>query len=223
MARRTKAEADETRTKLLDAAEEVFFEKGVARSSLSDIAQRAGATRGAVYWHFKDKVDVFNSMLARVCMPFDEICDDLYGELSPLERVRKSIRNVFENVGLEDRRRKVFDTAMFKMEYVGELAAVRERHTAASQVSCNKFTQDLSAAAAQLNVTLPMPADTAAQGLHALFVGLIHNWVLNEGSFSLVQTGCVSVDAYLAGLGFQNHLPRDADPESRPGPLPAVR
>ena len=52
MARRTKAEADETRTKLLDAAEEVFFEKGVSRTSLGDIAQRAGATRGAVSWHF---------------------------------------------------------------------------------------------------------------------------------------------------------------------------
>lgn len=42
MARRTKAEADETRTKLLDAAEEVFFEKGVSRTSLGDIALRAG-------------------------------------------------------------------------------------------------------------------------------------------------------------------------------------
>ena len=76
MARRTKAEADETRTKLLDAAERVFFQKGVARASLNEIAQSAGATRGAVYWHFKDKVDVFSSMLARICMPFDEICDD---------------------------------------------------------------------------------------------------------------------------------------------------
>lgn len=206
MARRTKAEADETRTRLLDAAEEVFFEKGVSRTSLGDIAQRAGATRGAVYWHFKDKVDVFSSMLGRVCMPFDEICDDIYADEAPLDRIRKSIRNVFESVDLDERRRKVFDTAMFKMEYVGELAAVRARHIEAAQVSCAKFTQDLTAAARELNVTLPMPAETAAQGLHALFVGLIQSWVLNEGSFPLAHTGCMSVDTYLSGLGFQNHL-----------------
>ena len=208
MARRTKAEADETRTKLLDAAEEVFFEKGVSRTSLGDVAQRAGATRGAVYWHFKDKVDVFSSMLNRICMPFDEICDDIYGDLPPLERIRKSIRNVFESMGQDERRRKVFDTALFKMEYVGELAAVRERHVEAAQVSRGRFTEDLTRAARELNVALPMPADVAAQGLHALFVGLIHNWVLNEGSFPLTDAGCMSVDAYLSGLGFAPHLSR---------------
>lgn len=206
MARRTKAEADETRTKLLDAAEEVFFEKGVSRTSLGDIAERAGATRGAVYWHFKDKVDIFSEVLGRVCMPFDELCDNTFGEEPPLERIRKSIRNVFENVSLDDRRRKVFDTAMFKMEYVGELATVRERHIESSAVSRAKFTQDLAAAAQELNVTLPMPAEIAAQGLHALFVGLIHGWVLNGGSFPLAHAGCMSVDAYLSGLGFQRYL-----------------
>ena len=207
MARRTKAEADETRTRLLDAAEEVFFEKGVSRASLSDIAQRAGATRGAVYWHFKDKVDVFSSVLNRVCMPFDEICDDLYGELPALERIRQSSRSGFENVALDERRRKIFDTAMFKMEYVGELEGMRERHMEANLVSRGKFTDDLISAARELNIALPMPAETAAQGLHSLFVGLIHNWVLNEGSFSLIDTGCMSVDAYLSGLGLLPHLP----------------
>ena len=135
MARRTKAEADETRTKLLDAAEEVFFEKGVSRTSLGDIALRAGASRGAVYWHFKDKVDVFSSMLARICMPFDEICDDKYGELPPLERIRRSMLTVFESMDGDDRRRKIFETALFKMEYVGELEDVREGHVESARLS----------------------------------------------------------------------------------------
>lgn len=53
MARRTKEDACATRNSLLDAAEQVFYEQGVARASLNEIAQRAGATRGAVYWYFK--------------------------------------------------------------------------------------------------------------------------------------------------------------------------
>ena len=43
MVRRTKEEAQETRNSILDAAERVFFEKGVSRTSLADIAQAAGA------------------------------------------------------------------------------------------------------------------------------------------------------------------------------------
>ena len=105
MARRTKAEADETRTKLLDAAEAVFFEKGVSRTSLGDIAERAGATRGAVYWHFKDKVDIFSSVLGRICMPFDEICENIYGDMPPLARIRRSIQEVVDSMDADERRR----------------------------------------------------------------------------------------------------------------------
>ena len=206
MARRTKAEADETRTKLLDAAEEVFFEKGVSRTSLGDIAQRAGATRGAVYWHVKDKVDVFSSMLGRICMPFDEICDDKYGDLSPLERIRQSMLKVFESMDGDERRRKVFETALFKMEYVGELEDVREQHIESARLSQEKFAHDLAKAAEEQSVQLPVSPKEAALGLHSLFVGLIHGWVLNEGSFPLVPVGRVSVDVYLSGLGFRLNL-----------------
>ncbi|OBX33695.1 HTH-type transcriptional repressor BepR [Halomonas elongata] len=73
MARRTKAEAEATREALLDAAEEVFFEKGVACTSLEQIARHAGMTRGAVYWHFRNKADLFRAMLDRVRMPFEEL------------------------------------------------------------------------------------------------------------------------------------------------------
>ncbi|GGH65481.1 TetR family transcriptional regulator [Comamonas phosphati] len=203
MVRRTKAEADETRTKLLDAAEEVFFEKGVSRTSLGDIAQRAGATRGAVYWHFKDKVDVFSSMLSRICMPFDEICDDKYCDLPPLERLRESIQMVFESMDGDERRRKVFETALFKMEYVGELEAMRGRHVESSDCSQGKFARDLELAAKGQSLQLPVTSREAALGLHSLFVGLIHGWVLNEGSFPLAVVGRMSVDVYLRGLGFK--------------------
>ena len=66
MARRTKQEAAATRAALLDAAEEVFLERGVSRASLEVISRRAGVTRGALYWHFRNKGDLFRAMLERV-------------------------------------------------------------------------------------------------------------------------------------------------------------
>ena len=47
--RRTKEDAQQTRESLLDAAECLFAERGVSRTSLQDIAKAAGVTRGAVY------------------------------------------------------------------------------------------------------------------------------------------------------------------------------
>ncbi|MCC7151144.1 MAG: TetR family transcriptional regulator, partial [Rubrivivax sp.] len=69
MARRTKQAAQVTRESLLDAAERVFQQRGVSRTALSDIAQAAGVTRGALYWHFKDKAALVNAMMDRVTLP----------------------------------------------------------------------------------------------------------------------------------------------------------
>ena len=71
MARRTKADAQATRSSLLDAAEQLFQARGVSRTSLNDIALAAGTTRGAIYWHFKDKADLFNAMMERVTLPLE--------------------------------------------------------------------------------------------------------------------------------------------------------
>ena len=72
MARRTKEEALATRHGILDAAELLFQRQGVSRTTLQDIAQAAGLTRGAIYWHFKDKADLFNAMMERATMPLEE-------------------------------------------------------------------------------------------------------------------------------------------------------
>ena len=71
--RRTKEEALETRNRILDSAEQVFMEKGVSNTSLAQLAEAAGVTRGAIYWHFKNKADLFDAMMSRVVLPMEEM------------------------------------------------------------------------------------------------------------------------------------------------------
>ena len=63
MPRKTKDEAELTRVGILNAALEVFNDKGVSRSTLADIASEAGVTRGAIYWHFKNKADLVHQLM----------------------------------------------------------------------------------------------------------------------------------------------------------------
>lgn len=66
MRRLSRAEAQEqTRERLLDAAEQAFADHGFAGASLEQIAARAGLTRGAVYSNFADKSDLFFAVLDR--------------------------------------------------------------------------------------------------------------------------------------------------------------
>lgn len=203
MARKTKEEATATRSGLIDAAEMVFLEKGVSRASLGDIAQAAGASRGAIYWHFKDKVDLFNAMMERVCLPLEQGSNAFESSPcpDPVQRLRAVLALVLRMVSTDERTRRVFEIALYRVEYVTELSGVRERHVAASDAFTRQLARDFEIAAEMQGVVLPMTAMEAAIGLHALFNGLMQNWILNDGAFDLLGVGLVSTDAYLSGLG----------------------
>ncbi|MDP9108966.1 MAG: TetR family transcriptional regulator, partial [Pseudomonadota bacterium] len=80
MARSTKTEAVETRRRILDAAEQIFHVLGVPRTSLGDIATAAQVSRGAIYWHFANKAELFNAMYERVRLPMEAMVEDAEAE-----------------------------------------------------------------------------------------------------------------------------------------------
>ena len=208
LARRTKEEALATRHRLLDAAEALFQARGVSRTSLQDIATQAGATRGAIYWHFKDKADLFNAMMERVTLPLERSWQPGQpgrGELArdALAELRTAILRAMSLLTSDAQLRCVVDIAMQKVEYVDELHAVRERHLRVRDQCIADIAQALRLAARQGGHRLPLPATQAANGLHALIDGLIRNWLLEPAAFDLPVLTEQVVDVYLAGLGLR--------------------
>lgn len=205
MVRRTKEEALATRHKLLDAAEHLFQAQGVSRTSLQDIARRAGVTRGAVYWHFKDKADLFNAMMDRVILPLEQSFQDRLGqeaETDPLALIRSGVMEALVRIACDPQARRVLEVATHKVEYVDELQAVRLRHLKSRSDFLAQVQHGLQAAARRHGVELAIPAATAAQGMHAIIDGLIQSWLLESATFDLVTLGGDVLDVYLRGLGF---------------------
>ena len=214
MARRTKEEALATRHRLLDAAELLFQARGVSRTSLNDIALQAGATRGAIYWHFKDKADLFNAMMARVTLPLEEAFQRVgQGEgLDPLQDIRSAMLDALRRTATDTQTRRVFEVATHKVEYVDEMSAVRLRHLTVRNECVAQLEHGLRLAAKNQGRPLTVPAAAAARGLHAMVDGLIYNWLLDPTAFDLVKTGRCALDAYLAGLGLEPRQPIAPDP-----------
>jgi len=201
MVRRTKEQALATRSSLLDAAERLFLAKGVSGTSLNDIAVAAGTSRGAIYWHFKDKADLFNAMMARVTLPLENAFQQSAGGDDPLAGMRECMFRALRHTANDEQTRRVFEVATLKVEYVDEMGAVRSRHVANRQQFLDQMQRALRASARLRGRRLPVPAAAAAHGLHALLDGLIQNWLLDPAAFDLVRTGEQSVDCYLSGLG----------------------
>lgn len=81
--RRTKEAARETRNRILDAAEHVFVARGFAATTLSEIADAASVTRGAIYGHFENKHDLLTSMIERSGLPTETLIREVANARDP--------------------------------------------------------------------------------------------------------------------------------------------
>jgi AcrR family transcriptional regulator len=71
MARRTAAEAAQTRQTIVDTARAAFTKVGYAAASTTQIADQAGVSRGALYHHFVDKAALFEAVFTELCAEYD--------------------------------------------------------------------------------------------------------------------------------------------------------
>lgn len=201
MARRTKEEALETRNHILDMAERVFLEKGVSRTSLDDIAASAGVTRGAIYWHFKNKADLFDALMQRVSLPLEDMAPDAEkDQADPISYVRALALQVIGRLTSDPQCRRVQEICHYKVEYVDEMEPLRERHIECCASSL-AVIEDKMKKAAKMGLLGPsVDPKLAAVGLHSLVCGLIQNWLLDPKYLPLAKSAEDLVDSYLDRL-----------------------
>lgn len=184
--RKTKEDAEITRQRIIDAAREVFLTKGVSRTSLEKIASHAGVTRGAVYWHFANKAELFHALREQVFLPLiDRMDDTLLIEVDetdktiadPLTRIENFLQATIEQLNNHQETRQTYEIMMSKCEYVDEFATVLQQILN----NCSGIVEKLERVyeKAQLKGMLNKTHSPAqlAMDTHLFFSGLLHMWV----------------------------------------------
>lgn len=189
--RRTKQESERTRQGILAAARRVFARQGVTRTTLEEIAAAAGVTRGAIYWHFTDKTELFFAMREQMAVPMIDQIDLalLRADGSdPLEGVERLLCDILESLESDVKARQTLQIMGFKCEYVGEL----ERELDLQRLRCSELVSKLTEAygrasrAGKLRAGLSPPM--AALETCTFLMGLVRIWLLDARG-SLVRPG----------------------------------
>ncbi|MGO2240126.1 MAG: TetR family transcriptional regulator [Halomonas sp.] len=196
MARKTKAEAAATREALLEAAEEVFFAKGVARTSLEQIARHAGLTRGAVYWHFKNKGDLFMALIEQVRMPFQSLMDEVSkadAELSPLEAIRLACHAGLARLEQPSYQR-VLSILLHRCEFFSDINPLEMQEEIGNECF-EEMLEVFSLAQQQKLLRDDLTPEVAARLMQSMLGGLFHDWLRNPDAFSIRERGGELIDA----------------------------
>jgi AcrR family transcriptional regulator len=81
-------QSEATREAIVTGALKLFAERGFASASIADIAEAAGITKGAIYWHFDSKDALFKAILDRIRQDWqDTIRSPLLREPDPFRKI----------------------------------------------------------------------------------------------------------------------------------------
>jgi TetR/AcrR family acrAB operon transcriptional repressor len=180
MARKTKEDAELTRQRILDAAREVFLARGVSRSTLEHIATQAEVTRGAVYWHFENKADIFYALRDQVFLPLIDRMDDTLAvetKADALTQIENSLCDTVHQLNESIEMRQTYEIMMIKCEYVDEFATVLQQILSNCANISDKFELAYARAKAQNILASTHSPRALALDTHLFFSGLLHMWV----------------------------------------------
>ncbi|MFQ2148072.1 TetR family transcriptional regulator [Aeromonas jandaei] len=179
MARRTKEEAQQTRCTIMKTALDLFCSQGLAKTSLTDIARAADLTRGAIYWHFKNKEELFFSLWEELCQPLAHQLDACVNEEEPdpLGKLRDFLKEVLTRITRDQAHQQMF-TILFNLESLeGEAISLREHIRSQS----SNFFRDLESTLTNAIRRGQLPANLdlrrASTLLHCTLDGYIINWL----------------------------------------------
>lgn len=186
MARKTKAEALKTRQMLIESAIEQFARNGVANTTLTDIADAAGVTRGAVYWHFTSKIDIFNAIWEQQAPLRDIIYHQTkeYVHANPLIHLRNQFVTALQYIAADTRLRALMQILYHRCEFIDDMMPeeqIRQKigfsYENVRQVLKESIAMGVLPADININIVLIM--------LHGFFSGVIKNWLMAPEKFDL--------------------------------------
>jgi TetR/AcrR family acrAB operon transcriptional repressor len=200
--RRTKEDALTTRQELLDAAERLFSEKGVSNTSMNQVAEAAGVTRGAIYHHFENKLDLIDALMERVRLPVDDMRDELaqtyHGD--PVSLLRARCLHIIGQVQDDPHTQALVNILLHKCEYVDDALPIHLRHLSGRNSCISECVALADKAKQQGLIDERYDSKSCVVALFSLVDGLMYNWLLDRDYFDLSTTALQAIDTYLAGL-----------------------
>lgn len=199
--RRTKEEAAITREHLLKKALAVFSKKGYSAATLQDIASEADMTRGAIYWHFGSKAELYNTLIKEYADRGGQIVQQAASEGGTLmDILRRVFVRQLEIVEKDLEMRALMELYLFKTGPVPELEQGRLQQIE----SGNNLIEMLAGVMGQGIEAGLLRSDVDAKDMARAFLGfqngLIQLWLTSPTTFSLKASANSFAEILMAGI-----------------------
>lgn len=202
MARKTKEEAQETRTIIFDTAMRLFSRQGVAATSLTDIAREAGVTRGAIYWHFANKADLLAALWDEVLQLYQPLAQasEEADEPDPLGRLKALYVALLQGLANNPRQQQLTRMLFDRSGRAEDFEAIRVRHEACLADRSDRIQMVLRHAAERGQLPPTTDFRLAAMAVLSYIRGLISQWVMTPDLIDIDRDAPALIEGLLQML-----------------------
>ncbi len=170
--------------RLLETALRCFARKGYHETTLDDIASEAQVTKGAVYWHYKDKADLFLCVLRdRVDILADQVYVEIQHTPDPCQQLR-----VFLETALNFYADNPEFASLVGLMRVGRYSGLEPYLTEELRTFYRRARMligEVIAEGTAQGVFLEQPPEMMAAGLLAVIDGIVLQWVIDPEAIDL--------------------------------------
>lgn len=189
--RRTKEDAETTRLKVIEAALELFSQHGYSHTTLAMIADAAGFSRGPIYWHFKNKDELYEAVLHYSQAPLQQlVAQSLELHATPLQALQYFCDQWFTLL-LDNRwHRQSFEILLNKTELTVQMSGTVRRERKLTRKIVNSLAR-LIDEAQRLQQLPEQDSEQSAVLLYTALMGVTHTWLVDPKLFSLKKNAKV--------------------------------
>ncbi len=185
MARRSREEAEQTRRCILETSLRLFYEKGVPGITLSEIARKAGYTRGAIYCHFSSKTEILIELLLETSSTLsEEVYKVVSEERTPLENLFNISIEFLKKVE-ECRNFGLLVRVLFYSLHLLEEPELKKTVLDIFNEHKLKDREFLEEARIQGELRPDLDLDKVSDSMSSLVRGLLMDWILDRPSYSI--------------------------------------
>ncbi len=173
------------RRQILAAALTVFSRQGYAGTTLDDITAEANLSKGAIYWYFDSKADLFATLLGERASVFSEVLEDAARRAgSPLGALREMWLRWMEALEIDPGYQSYVRLAHLRVEVADEPHESMDARRTEERRAQAIVTERLLAAVAQRELPGTLDIEAAALSFVGAGNGLVRAWLLVPDTFS---------------------------------------
>ena len=184
-----------TKGKIVSAAWKLFYEQGYDDTTVEEIVEESGTSRGSFYHYFEGKDALLSSLSVLFDDKYEELSNSMDPELSPIDKLKHINQELFlmiENTVSVELLGRLFAT---------QLTTSGERHLLNTNRTYYKLLRQITSEGHKQGLFKDELSINDITRAYAMFErGLMYDWCISSGNYSLCQHAQTIMPMFLEGL-----------------------